>query len=577
MMLSRSLFALVPLASLLTATPAAAAPIPIVGDLPMTSDGVDTLRHQLTADEFERTMEFLGSLRVFEDDRPLPRPLVYLAPSFAADAGQDVIGGQTIATDLLSYLDDLDELLAAIGGSVIEFDRLSNVRDDYGALADQLIAMTDHATQAQGQALIDYAHNNPSLADLDRMPARITAAMNHLPAVVRSQIAAALVAAMDSLRVPLTPADRAQAVSDPVQFALGVPTRVRARLATMVLGVRYATFISGMTADQTRYLDHYAQMAAHATVAPLPIQVLRVLAIGSTFDQSGPLGDHASAPEMIRGVNASTNGVCGLTTQCTVLIEYTEIGARSALLSTRGASIMPAQFVGDVAVSSSAVIIPTACDIQALRQHLVLPFGIDLLGDREILRVIGTPGICRGATTNATNRLSSAIALSSALRTLLYDPAQLPVARRGQLPSELVGLLATTPSAYAALGSVATMVASLDLESFFDRLSRTLYTQLMPRFPDQLIAGLIVSSSAAAPPTTRFDFDGFPIVCWKKSGTGPYLSACLDSAPEPDLQDAVAAALEGQHCQQAGLGLTDCAAAIQAAPADADGFLWTDR
>jgi hypothetical protein len=555
----------------IAARPAMAGPMAFASELPLSDDDVSTLRARLDAGEYLRTVDFLATLRVFEDEASTPaRPIFYLAPVFTADRSQDAIGGQEIATALLDLLDKLDLLLDAFHASHRERDRLETGRADYLAVADQLIAMFGVTPPADIQRLIDYAvTGNPNVAQLDQLPARIAAAMNALPSFLRRQIAAEVLRGLDRLQVPLTAAEREQASSNPVQFVLAAPLRIRAKLATLLFGVRHARFVHGMTTEQVRLLGHYRAIRPDVTLSALPLQLLRVVPISSVIDGGSELGS-VSAPLMIRGVNASTGGVCGLTTSCTVIIEYAEIGARSALLASRGASIMPAQFVGEVAVAAAP---PPRCDIAALRRRLILPFGIGVLADREISRVIPEPGICTGSATTSS-KLSSSIALADAYRGLLFEPAQLSAFRRKQLSSELQGLVATDSRVLGRLGIVGTLLRLLDPRGFFDRFSHRQFSRLMPRFPDELVAGLIVASRSA-PKAMTFDFDGIAIACWKRGADGgPYLSACPDDAPPADIQVATAETLEARHCT--GIDLIGCVTAIQAGPPDARGFLWID-
>ena len=68
------------------ASAAMAAPVPILGELPLGDGDVRTLRSRLPAGEFFDTVDFLGSVPVFEDDASTPqRPIYYLAPFFSAD------------------------------------------------------------------------------------------------------------------------------------------------------------------------------------------------------------------------------------------------------------------------------------------------------------------------------------------------------------------------------------------------------------------------------------------------------------------------------------------------------------
>ena len=584
MTLSRSLSVLA-VASFLAAAlvartrPAVAAPVPFTGELPLTNSDVSALRARLTTDEFIRTLDFLGALRVFEDDASTPaRPVYYLAPFFTADTSQEVIGGQEIATDILTYLDQLDALLATIQGSHRTLDRLETLRADYLSLADRLSSKRAELPVEAARRLVDYAtKGNPYQIELGAFPGRIDAAMSKLPITTRTDIAAELLRLLDKLKVKLTASERDLARKDPIKFVITMLPKLRAHLASLLLGIRYATFVSGMTADQMHLLANYRQVRPDVVISALPIRLLRVVPISSVADPIGtPDGVFVSGPQMIRGVNSSTGGVCGVLASCTVIVEYTEMGARSALLSMRGASIMPAQFLGDVVVKPGPLDPPVVCDIALLRRLLTLPFGVGLLGDREILRLL--PGrICRTTNGDAT-KLAATLVLSDTFRNLFFDGAQLSVARRHQLTAEITQLISDDATAIDRLGSVGTVMRFLDPASYLTRFTRSYYIRQAARFPDALIEGLLISSGPS-PATARFDFDGIAIACWKDGADKtPYLSACPDNPPEePDTQGASAGILEARECGKAA-DLPACVTRIHDARRPDDrGYLWIDR
>lgn len=541
------------------ATTAHAAPMPLTGELPLSDGDIATLRAQLSFEEFFDTLDFLGALRVFPDDALAPQPIFYLSPVFGADERQDMIGGQQIATDLLELLDAFDELLASINANPVDIARLVAGRDDYLALADRL---RDNLLSGDGrQPILDYATRLSKFqAALDQLPKNIDLALHGLTAAQRQQVMAQVISVLDKLAVPLTPADRAQATSDAVGFVITALTKLRATLATMELGVRYATFVSGMTAEQTHLLANYRAIHPNVVLRALPLQLLRVTPVSSVAGVPGALGDQVLAPEMIRGVNASTHGACGVTSSCTVLVEYTEMGARSALLSTHGASVMPAQFHGDVGVSPDPLLTPTTCDMTTLHARLELPFGAGLSGDRELLRAISTPGVCRTASGNAT-RLASSIVLGTVLRDLLHAPAELANAQRTTLASDVGALVVPTSS----FGLLTLLRNALSFPGFLDVLEHTLEQRLMPRFPAELVAALTLSALPTKG-TVTFDFDGVPLACWKADPSGQrYLSPCLDAVVPSDIQLAVSTELEARYCKP-GDALLACAAKIAAVP-----------
>ncbi len=557
----------------LVARVATAAPVPFTGELPLTNDDVVALRARLVTDEFLRTMDFLGAIRVFEDDASTPtQPIFYLAPFFTADTRQEIIGGQEIATDLLGYLDDLDALLASFDASQHRIARLEAIRGDHLALAARVAAQRDQLPSTTTQRLLDYAvTSNPAQRELDAVPARITAAMSKLPSALCDDIMAQILKALDRLGARLTDDERRLAGKNPLQFMLTVMPGVRAQLANMLLGIRHATFVSGMTAEQVRLLGNYRRVRPDVSIRALPVWVLRVVPLASIADTGGD-GTFVAAPEMIRGVNAATGGICGLQSSCTVILELTELGARSALLSTRGASIMPALFVGDVLVAQDPT--PIECDVPVIQRQLALPFGMGLLGDREIVRRVEASAACRGGRAPAT-KAAAALLLAGAHRNLMFDATQISAARRGQLPKYLTQVAAEGAQVVDKLGSLSAVLRLVDPDSYFQRFARSYYTRLTPRFPAELIAALLLRSGAS-PETQRFDFDGIAIACWKEGLDGaPYLSACPNEVPEePEILGAAAAILEARDCEKV-RGLPACAASIRmTTPPDDRRYLW---
>lgn len=553
---------------------AIAAPVPILGELPLSDGDICTLRTRLAFDEFFETLDFIGSVSVFEDDASTPqRPIYYLAPFFSADTHQEVIGGQEIATDLLALLDELDRLLATVHADPRDIFRYMAMVDDYAQLASRLFNNPVLPPQEGARRMLDYASGNgPFAAQIAVLPQRIGEALRPLSSSQRRQITAVFLAALGSLGASLSSAERIVAQTDPLQFVVTGLAKLRAKMATLQLGVRHATFVSGMTAQQMRWLSNYRAVRPDVDIRALPTQVLRVLPVSASIDAGGLLGDQVSAPEMIRGVNVSTNGVCGVSTSCTVVVEYTEMGARSALLSTRGASIFPAQFVGEVAAPPDPGTV--ICDLTTLCQRLVLPMGTGAIGNREILRALAAPGVCRTAAGNAS-KLVAATVLEFALRDVLFESAQVSVARRRSLAGQIAPLMDSGTRA-DVFGSASVLRRAFDLQSFITPLGHMLERRMIPRFPDELFEGIVIGS-AGPRATTRFNFEGVPIACWKRAPDGrPYLSACVDGAPDADIQLAVSSSLAARNCTP-DQRLLECAAAIQASPADAQGFLWADR
>jgi hypothetical protein len=97
-MIHLRLSALVVAAALAVASSAHAAPIPFTSELPITGDDIRALRGLLPPEEVVPALDFLATVRVFEDDASAPeRTILYLAPFYTADTTQEVIGGQQIA------------------------------------------------------------------------------------------------------------------------------------------------------------------------------------------------------------------------------------------------------------------------------------------------------------------------------------------------------------------------------------------------------------------------------------------------------------------------------------------------
>lgn len=320
--------------------------------LPLSAADASALQERLGPQKLAALRDLLARHMVYEDTANASlRPRVYYhAPFFSADPAAGVIGEQRIDLDGLRLLDAFDALLARLAVSPILLARLELLAREYARLVTRLTPLL-RGVDVESVMRVSAAApelESPWSLQARQLRAQLTAGVTALPDSGRQELSGALtpIANQLELSVPARPS------ADELLQALA---ELRARLANRTYGVRRATFVSGLTRAEADLFSSYLSQKTDLVVRPLPLTKVFVSAVSQTTVQSGLLPDRVLGPELIRSVNAASQGACGRRDSCEVVIEYTELGARTALLATFGPSLMPVIFSGDVRCATADV------------------------------------------------------------------------------------------------------------------------------------------------------------------------------------------------------------------------------
>jgi hypothetical protein len=326
---------------------ASAAPTMSVTNLPIDETLIDGLKARGKTDaDVNAFLTTLSGVQVYDDhknpdaelrgDRTKAK-IYWSAPYFTASAARSVVGAEQFADTAIAALDDADKLLLSFELQALEFRRLQDLRKDLvKRIADVDSALANPNLDAIARTSLE--NLRPILvAEKDRVEQQIddliaagSEGAAQLGLSLRQSIANAFVLHMS--RLGLTPTSEEQALlasTDPNQWVLGLAS-LRARAGTGQFGLRQFIFEAGLTATQRDALRLYLELRPDVTTRGLPVQNVAVRPTAQTLiDQNGNQVVR-NAVMQLRGVNIGSNGACGSTLSCNVVVEYTDVGARNA-------------------------------------------------------------------------------------------------------------------------------------------------------------------------------------------------------------------------------------------------------
>jgi hypothetical protein len=360
-----------------------AAPTMSATNLPIDQQLIDALTAQgKSQDDITALLTTLSGIQVYDDhqnpssdqrgDRTKAK-IYYSAPYLTASPTRSTVGADQFADSALSVLDDADDLLSSFELQAKEFRRLQDLRKSetttLQSIDTALLTNLDPMKRTSLEAL-----RLTVVAEIDRLTTEITDLVNagsdgaaQLGLPLRHSIANAFVLQMS--RLGLTPTSTEQgdlASDDPTQMVAGLAS-LRARAAEGQYGLRQVIFEAGFTTVQRDALRAYLALRPDVTTRSLVVQNMVVHPTAQTLiDQSGQYVTR-NAVMQIRGVNLGNGGVCGSTSSCNVLIEYTDVGARSARfagLSAQTPVLVPVTFEAEVRVAEPDFVGSIHCDFK---------------------------------------------------------------------------------------------------------------------------------------------------------------------------------------------------------------------
>lgn len=362
-----------------------AAPTMSATNLPIDDALIQGLKARGKTDaQVEAFLVTLSGIQVYDDhknpaadqrgDRTKSK-VFWSAPYFTASAARSVVGAEQFADTALAALDDADKLLVSFEFQASEFRRLQDLRKE---LTTRI-------------ASIDTSLANPNLEPIARTSLealrpilvaeklRVEQEINDLVTdggngasqlglSLRQSIANSFILHMSRLGITPTPEERVLLAStDPNQWVLGLAS-LRARASTGQFGLRQVIFEAGFTTQQRDALTTYFSLRPDVLTRSLTAQSVAVRPTAQTLlDQNGEQVVR-NAVMQLRGVNVGAQGACGSTQSCNVVIEYTDVGARSARfmggLTDSSPVLVPVTFEANVRVAEPDFVGSIHCDFR---------------------------------------------------------------------------------------------------------------------------------------------------------------------------------------------------------------------
>jgi hypothetical protein len=368
----RNMFVALGLVTAFTAGTVNAAPTMSPTNLPIDDQLLQALAAQgKTQLQIEDFLTTLSGIQVYDDhknpadsergDRAKSKRF-WSAPYFTPSPARSVVGAEQFADQALTVLDDVDSLMESFTLQAREFLRLQKLRTDIrnriDAIDRELLNNPDPVKRASLENLRPLLVDD--LADVEQAIAAIVSAggggLSQIENIeLRKDIARAIVLGISRIGVSPTASEQGQIFSDnPDQMATGL-SRLRSRAGGGQFGLRQVIFEAGFTVKQQDALRTYLLLRPDVTTRGLPVQNVRVRPTAQTLIDQNNQHITRDAVMQIRGVNLGNGGVCGSLASCNVLIEYTDVGARTVrfvgLATDLTAALVPVTFEADVRVA----------------------------------------------------------------------------------------------------------------------------------------------------------------------------------------------------------------------------------
>ncbi len=355
--------------SLLFGTSLHAAPVDKKDFLPIDKKTIEALQddYDFSAEEITDFVEALNEMSFFPDhknpsetkeieDRKIQKTF-YAAPFLAPNQDRETVGAEAFATWAITVIDETDRVAESFNYDLNKFFELTKEKK---ALSKQIENIVEDI--ADPNTSPDTVENlkdlkkalQTRLASLDRDLRKIVDAGAEEFATLgglQSQIVDRLTYQFSRLGIAPTPEISTMLDSNvPRQVMRGI-AELRATAANGQFGLRQVILESGLDEGHKEVFAIYRQLRPDVTVKGLGLKKLYV-------KPSAQISKNSLKPSvtMIRDVNRSSEspklrGECGGSRSCSVVVEYTEIGARTGALAKMGAVVLPVTFVGDARVS----------------------------------------------------------------------------------------------------------------------------------------------------------------------------------------------------------------------------------
>ena len=365
---SKLAYRLIPL-SLVFGFAAQAAPVDQRVHLPIDKKTVERLQddYDFSTEEVGNFIKVLNDMTFFADhenpesieglkDRSKNK-IFYAAPFLSPNEARETVGGEEFATWAITVIDEADEVAKSFNYDLTLFFELTKEKDDAKkqikdvnkSLADQGLKESDRANLSGLKVALEQ-----QVESLDKKLKKIVnAGADEFSTLdnLQTQIVDRLTYQFSRLGIAPTGETTTLLDSSESRKVMRGIAQLRASAAQGQFGLRQVVLESGLDEAHKEVFAKYRLLRPDVTVKSLGVKKLFVKA-------SAQISKDSVKPSvaMIRDVNRSSQsdkgrGECGGSRSCSVVVEYTEIGARSGALAKQGAVVLPVTFTGDARVS----------------------------------------------------------------------------------------------------------------------------------------------------------------------------------------------------------------------------------
>lgn len=349
-----------------------AAPVMTPSSLPLTGDDINLARQYMSDEEDIKTFaRFIKGLDVYPDHQnPTQIPAMenknikktyYISPYFQPPKNQQVTGTQEIAKQALEVIAAVSDLTSAFDYDLVKLGELDKDLNFYKKSLEKVIkALASEHDKFRISVLTGLKDElKKDIAAIQQQKRTITSAgiegLQETGEGYRKQISNQVRFKLALLGIEATSEELNQFNSLKSEQMVDAITTMIARATNQgQFGIRQGIFTNGYTKQQAEYIKLYRLIRNDVKVSSVKATTVYARAASLTAETTHP-SNHpvlnngkVNALRLFTGVNAGTQGRCGNTKSCNVVIDLSYMGALMALTSQRGAITFPVIFEADV-------------------------------------------------------------------------------------------------------------------------------------------------------------------------------------------------------------------------------------
>jgi|GEM_PF-4146797 len=552
-----------------------AAPLKTPGSLPLTGEDLNSIRELLNSEGATQEFAyFIKGLDVFPDhqnpsaisqieDRRI-RKVFFIAPFFQASEERSTVGTQELADEGLKIISEIYELVTSFDFELFKINQcyqerntklsaLEKLSKNISNSNDQLSVETSKQLMSQLRAEVSSLQSQ-----IDELEAKADRGIDETSIGLRKQVVNQIQLKLSMLGLTATQDEEEKLRGSSVrEMREGIASLLARATGLGQFGYRTATFEAGYTEQQKDWIALYKRIRPDVQVTSLPANRVYVRGTAMTAKSDAKtdapyfLGTDRviTAPRLYLAINGGSNGACGSTRSCNVVIEYTWLGATMAKVSRTGAVTMPVYFEADVSFIQPDFEGSITCDFTngfRVEGRTDVKDGA-VIYDGDVYNRINYSALEAGACKYSIVKGDGDSGAYYAIKHLynIYMNLKMQRAAKSRLEMDEYREFVNRELNYHAsraqntnydFWSLTTWVSAFGqpwgtIASFAVGGARGFYwhTRVEDSTVTESIKFTTSISESNVQKTERIAFDGFPVLCWKKDGYDRFLGACPSS------------------------------------------------